>query len=181
MIIGIVGLKGSGKSTSADFLVESFDMKKATFAGPLKRAAIALFNLSEDDVYTQEGKKKKVFINSKFSSKGVMRAICEFAAITESEYINNAYVDFLDLTAHEVGLKFVKHTLPLFRGEMTVRQILQVLGTEGGRDVFGDNLWIDNLKKRVGAAGSVVIEDCRFVNEADVIHELSGYTIGCRS
>lgn len=43
MIIGLVGLIGSGKDTAADFLVDNFDFRRVSFAGALKDAVSAVF------------------------------------------------------------------------------------------------------------------------------------------
>ena len=51
MLIGLVGKKGSGKDTTADFLVEKFDFKKKAFADPLKSVVQKLFLLEKDDLY----------------------------------------------------------------------------------------------------------------------------------
>lgn len=52
-----------------------------------------------------------------------------------------------------------------------VRRLLQVLGTEAGRDLFGTNVWIDVLDKNVrkSTADLVVVTDVRFANEVDYI------------
>jgi len=44
MIIGILGLKGAGKDTIADYLVENYNYKKDSFAASLKDATAVMFN-----------------------------------------------------------------------------------------------------------------------------------------
>lgn len=44
MLIGIVGLKGSGKDTFANFFTKDFHFKKDSFAAPLKDMLSSLFN-----------------------------------------------------------------------------------------------------------------------------------------
>lgn len=43
MIIGLIGLIGSGKDTAADYLVESSNFQRISFAGALKDAVSAVF------------------------------------------------------------------------------------------------------------------------------------------
>jgi hypothetical protein len=50
VLIGIAGLKTSGKSTCANYLVEKGYLEKS-FADPLKKACIELFLLSDSQVY----------------------------------------------------------------------------------------------------------------------------------
>lgn len=61
-----------------------------------------------------------------------------------------------------------------------IRTYLQKLGKEGGRDVLGENVWVDAAMRRVDAAydegKNIVITDVRFPNELDRI-VLAGGTI----
>lgn len=43
MIVGFVGLIGSGKDTAADYLISSFGYSRDSFAGPLKDAVSSVF------------------------------------------------------------------------------------------------------------------------------------------
>lgn len=60
------------------------------------------------------------------------------------------------------------------------RRLLQVFGTEVGRDLFGENVWSDIMAKRVGAAldggHDVVVTGLRFINEVEAIINLGGET-----
>lgn len=59
-----------------------------------------------------------------------------------------------------------------------VRRLLQVIGTEGGRMLVGENVWVDILAKRFPDIGSddarYVITDCRFDNEVDFVRNHGG-------
>lgn len=54
-----------------------------------------------------------------------------------------------------------------------VRESLQHLGKEGGRDVIGEDVWVRALLRRY-AGGRWVISDVRFPNEANAIADLGG-------
>jgi hypothetical protein len=54
-----------------------------------------------------------------------------------------------------------------------VRRLMQVLGTEIGREMFGDNVWVDLAFKHIKAE-DVVFTDVRFPNEADAIRNAGG-------
>jgi len=58
-----------------------------------------------------------------------------------------------------------------------IRQFLQRLGTEGGRDVLGDSIWADTGLRRAEAHKRVVFADMRFRNEAQAIKAAGGKTI----
>lgn len=50
-IIALAGLKGSGKSTCANLLVNRFGGAKLSFAGPLKKVALEMLGLDYEQVY----------------------------------------------------------------------------------------------------------------------------------
>jgi len=55
-----------------------------------------------------------------------------------------------------------------------VRGQLQRIGTEVGRDMFGENFWVDYLIDNMPDGSKVVIPDVRFPNEADAILKMGG-------
>lgn len=51
-----------------------------------------------------------------------------------------------------------------------VRRLLQVLGTECGRDIIGPNVWVDIVARKIEEQpGDWVITDCRFTNELNFV------------
>lgn len=60
-------------------------------------------------------------------------------------------------------------------GGKTPRYAMQTLGTEWGRRLISDDLWIrvmeTNIRKH---SGKVVIDDCRFINEATMVKSSGG-------
>ncbi|MCY0946801.1 hypothetical protein [Streptomyces antarcticus] len=58
-----------------------------------------------------------------------------------------------------------------------VRPYLQRLGTEGGRAVLGENVWVDALLRDRETWGPTVITDVRFPNEADAIRAHGGLVL----
>lgn len=64
------------------------------------------------------------------------------------------------------------------RYNVSARWLLQRIGTEGCRAVFGQNFWIDQTLAMINRAGPglglAVIEDVRFCNEATAIRAAGG-------
>ena len=56
------------------------------------------------------------------------------------------------------------------------RYAMQTLGTEWGRNCMGQNFWVNIWKERA-ATGLIVVDDCRFSNEADAVRSLGGIVI----
>jgi hypothetical protein len=63
-------------------------------------------------------------------------------------------------------------------GGKTPRYAMQTLGTEWGRNCIVDDFWIRLWRRDVDAVlaggGRVVVDDCRFPNEAQAIRKLGG-------
>lgn len=74
--------------------------------------------------------------------------------------------------AHEIhGWEELKSVAPEVRG------LLQRLGTEVGRNMFGKNFWVDQAMKEARQYEKVVFTDVRFINEADTIINHGGKVI----
>jgi len=65
----------------------------------------------------------------------------------------------------EIGWEQAKSSAPSIRG------LLQRTGTEMGRELFGENFWVDQTFRKLEASGynKWVISDTRFPNEADAV------------
>ena len=55
-----------------------------------------------------------------------------------------------------------------------VRQLLQRLGTEVGREMFGEDFWVNAALDKAPDGSKIVFADVRFPNEADAIKKLGG-------
>lgn len=62
----------------------------------------------------------------------------------------------------------------------TPRELMQTLGTEWGRELVHPQIWLTITKLRIAAHGNatpIVIDDCRFDNEAKLVHALGGKVV----
>ena len=64
-----------------------------------------------------------------------------------------------------------------FGYEFTPRSALQLMGTEAGRDVFDENIWVYSMFRRMDHSKNYVIADVRFPNEIQKIKEDGGMII----
>ena len=64
-----------------------------------------------------------------------------------------------------------------FNYDVTPRYMLQLMGTEAGREVFHDGLWIHSMEQRVEKNENTVIADVRFANECDFIRSKGGFIV----
>lgn len=55
-----------------------------------------------------------------------------------------------------------------------IRPLMQRMGTEVGREMFGENFWVDLAIERIPDGSKVVFADVRFPNEAQAVKNLGG-------
>lgn len=58
-----------------------------------------------------------------------------------------------------------------------IRELLQRMGTEVGRNILGTDIWVETALKKVQPGGKYVITDVRFPNEFAAIEKLGGTTV----
>lgn len=146
IIVGLTGYAGSGKDTAARGLLWTGEWTHASFAAKLKEFA-----------YRQG---KHIYIAVHRGQPGY-----EAFNITDAPVVHVLYSEYVD----EVGLEVAKQN-------DQVRKLLQATGTDAGREVLGDNVWVDAAMDDL-PLGNVVFTDVRFPNEAAAIHDAGGYLI----
>lgn len=152
MIIGLVGLKGSGKDTVAAYLVKTHQFERRAFADKLKESFSALTGIP---VWEIENYK---------NDPGVFLGVgYETSNPTISGKIGDIVPPMPDRTWSPIS-------------QVTFREALQLYGTESHRDVFGEDFWLDQCMPVEGfyAGRAIVVSDVRFENEIQRIHTLGG-------
>ena len=134
MLIGIIGLQGSGKSTVSEIFQRKYGCEIDSFAKPVKDIAHIIFGWDRNLL---EGLTKE----------------------------SRDWRERVDLYWSEIMGK-----------EFTPRMALQMIGTDFGRNMIGDNVWVESLKYR-SRGKYVVISDVRYPNEAESIKKDGGFLI----
>ena len=138
MIIGLVGLKGSGKDTVADYFISHYDnWIKGSFADSLKDTCACVFGWDREllEGSTQDSRAWRETIDTWWSEK-------------------------------------------LNRQGFTPRVALQIVGTELWRNQFHDDIWLLSFEKKLlTIQENVIITDCRFSNEIELIRRLNGLIV----
>lgn len=145
-IIGVNGYARSGKDTTADILVEHCGFKRVAFADKLREAAYALNPIVTPDPW---GKKidSDFLLDQPTCNPFRLQAVID--RYTWDGYKNTAF-------------------------EQEIRGILQRLGTEVGRQILGESIWVDAVLNDLDDEGKYVFTDCRFANEAEAVTDLWG-------
>lgn len=120
MLIGLAGLKRSGKSTVAGML-RDYGFVEHSFAAPIRNAVADILGVS---------------------------------------------LEFLE--------ECKEHVIPALG--VTARSMMQTLGTEWGRRMVNDRLWLVSMAGRI-AGVDAVISDVRFDNEAEFIRQRGGKVV----
>ncbi len=170
-LVGIAGRKGSGKSTAADFLAEAYDYRIVSLADPIKRLAQAVFEIPRFNLWGPSAAREAQLAD---------------VADMHEYYWADAYDRSFRLLAPMLPDMFphLRHPvvawdlwrvwLDTWRGRprLTVRTVLQEIGTEWGRSLDCD-VWVRLAAADTGHA-RVVIPDCRFANECAHVRKNGG-------
>jgi len=125
--------------------------------------------------YKQSGKdtfarvliEERGYVNIKFADalKDMIRSVIRIQGVSEDEI-----EDMVEGGEKENYSKYL--------GGKSPRYAMQTLGTEWGRDIIGEDFWVNVTKNRIlSTKGNVIITDMRFHNECDLIKELGGTTV----
>lgn len=136
-IIGLVGLKGSGKDTTADYIIKNYpNWEKDSFAAVLKDITSVLF-----------GWDRKMLAGETVEDRAKREE--------KDEYWSNK-----------------------FGRDITPRNMLQFLGTDVLRTHLHEDIWVNALERKIlNTDKNVIITDCRFKNEIDMLRQLGAVII----
>lgn len=153
--VGIIGRRRVGKDTAADYLVREHGYARVGFADSVKEAALAI----DPIVYNVDPDSWEAY-NLELDKELVCADLW-------------GDIRLLDLVNHW-GWEKAKDLIP------EVRRLLQRIGDEAGRQIHGENTWIDPAMKKITAhrlvGRPVVVSDVRYANEAIALRE-SGFTL----
>lgn len=152
MIICLSGLKGSGKDTVGDILIQQRGFKRISFADPLKELCCTVTRLPIETFHDVNLKDKQFNEPLKLSIDIITHLAFEF---NEMGYRHVTPSTFL---------KYLNHSF------MTPRDILLLIGTEVGRNLVNNTIWLDLAIDKIKKTNShVVVTDARFQNERDLL------------
>lgn len=159
MILGLSGYARAGKDTAADILVSNHGYRRIGFADPVREMLSKLDPIvgntgSEILIPNQAEYERATPLNTKMW--------LDFPAL-------NCNIRLSDVI-RRVGWDNYKDTQYGFE----IREQLQRLGTDAGRNLLGENIWVHAALSDVDYNDNIVITDCRFPNEAQAIKDAYG-------
>lgn len=147
MIVGLAGYAKAGKDTFAGILVENRGFIKLSFAEVLRDCMVALNPIVGSEV--------KYVETSEHSTR-------RRATVEEFRYA--------DVIA-DIGYNQAKEDYP------EIRDLLQRMGTEVGRNLLGANVWVEAAMRNISPNRDYVCTDMRFPNEYVSIVQSGGITV----
>lgn len=183
-VIGIAGLARSGKSTAAAHLVKNHGFVRVRFADPLKAMARAL-GLNEEEVDGDLKEKPCANLthgNLKEMLEKVPEAFKALSVVFDMDddlphpLLFNRKVSFAAIALAGVITQVIAAGEK--NGGGTPRHLMQLIGTEWGRDCIHPDFWISLWQRTaydvLDHGGKVVCDDVRFENEVATIRKENG-------
>lgn len=170
----LCGRTGVGKDTIAN-LIRKYQPNSRTLslAAPLKEFAELLFAFTQEQLYGPSHCRNAPDPRSVIEVwSAARRRLPALGPAWLSEILPPPATHGYDTIAEvkALGNWFVTEQLHSVRaGQLIPRRILQTLGTDLGRDCFGQDTWVNCANRRAESYGSglTVITDGRFPNEAE--------------
>ena len=152
--IVLSGRKQAGKTTAADFIATSLRdarniVEITSFASPIKRFCIDVVGLTHEQVYGTDEQKN---------------SLTHIKWVNMPHEIRHRY-DFPN--TRQAGSGPYNDTTRTF---LTAREVMQLFGTDIMRNFFDYDIWATApfAKYKSSTLDYVIIDDCRFPNEADM-------------
>lgn len=187
-IIAISGLKNSGKSTVASMIEFLFNTPKifhsyfwykhqklilkkkiyktVAFADPIKEMLSHLLNMNREDFESREIKENCII---RFS---------DLYKIRTDEYRKAKEWEYIQTLPDSKFSKLAKEWNPELSEEywLSIRQVMQLFGTEIMRNILDDKIWINCVLNRSNK-NNLIISDLRFITEYEEIKKRNGFII----
>jgi hypothetical protein len=174
------------------FTIDSSLARIASFAAPLKRLAENVLGIEGDLVYGDDARKsaptdymwdrQHLWVRWINSAERSLTSISTGVVFPSSSEVVQSVTSEFQLWKF-CALQACEPT-GMRSGHMTVREILQILGTDVFRNTFDNAVWIRALERDVLTCGAslVLIDDVRFDGELEAVARMGGAVIrfeGC--
>lgn len=124
----------------------------------------------------------KAYSGKDFTADAIKQLFPDFKIykIAYADAVRNMLKSIVDVDAI---YKLNKKEEPIEGLGVSLRELMQSLGTDWGRHILGDNFWVNILNKRINdnsfltEADVIVISDCRFQNEIEYIINRAGIVL----
>ena len=190
MIVGISGKIGSGKDTIAKMIRYYSYRERGHIVTTLEDwLQLEELQLATDPAYNKWQVKK---FGGTLKDVVCLLTGCPREALEDESFKNKVigeewrYYTFTDLNTQEKFIysthkdayirkyRWLNPTSDIEEVDYTYRSLLQVLGTEAGRETIHPNIWVNSLMSKRTPTSNWLITDVRFENEAQAILDRGG-------
>ena len=151
----------------------SSDINNYSFADSLKEFCIDVLGFSREQCYGTDEDKNSL---SPYEWESLPLDI-------HLDYLDMSRLKYYMVNSVALPLKWLSFGkldfTPLKRGRMTVREVMQVLGTNFMRNCFSESIWIDSTFRKIESDNPKIalIPDVRFLSEVKSIINHGGHII----
>lgn len=164
MIIAFSGKKFAGKDTAAEGLIKTYKFKRIGLADKLKDICSTIFEIPRQDMDTPS-KKEIPFDKSIVITENHIQSLI-------TTFVEDGLVFDYQQAYTYISANFRNKTI------ISIRDLLQVVGTDICRRYIKDSIWLDYVDKIVqNIESDVVITDARFKNEREYLKSLGAVLI----
>jgi hypothetical protein len=164
MIVSFSGVKFSGKDTAAEGLIRSHKFKRLGLADKLKDICSTVFNIP------------RVHMDDPTMKEAPFTIPVSVSPIHIHELLSIISRDGYDFEFHSTYELLCKNFMG--RNLTSIREVLQVVGTDVCRNYIKDDIWLQYCKTIITTHdGDLVITDARFQNERDFLAQLGAVMI----
>jgi hypothetical protein len=183
MIIGIAGKAGSGKDLVAEYLVDAHEFTRVALADPMKRFVRCTMGVHERNLWGPSLQRSAMVAPSRDS----LHAVIDEAPIFTASLLSTSRPEVQARAANALVLWYLREVYAAVRqgDAVSLRHVLQTLGTEWGRESVHPEIWLEYHHQTVLALCKasydpadgvipaspeqidVVVPDIRFRNEVD--------------
>jgi len=163
MIVAFSGRKFAGKDTAAEGLIKRHKFIRVSLADELKDIASVVFHIPR--LWMDDPSKKELPFPT--------------PVIISSAHLEDL-IDQLELDGFKIKEEAQKSLYSSFIGKTlhSIREVLQVLGTDICRTYVKDSIWLEYFDRRISKInGNVVVTDARFKNERDHLKKLGAVLV----
>lgn len=171
MLVGIIGRKGSGKTTFSTFLSQNMSLPEYAFADPLKAYVHDLFGWEGDLLNDPLVKETPLFTDFVNVDQIELLLQKHFGMVNAPSKLWPSFRETLLDTLQEYGRGHpAAYNVLIYK--ISPRKAYQLIGTEVFQEVFGKNFWVD-----LAPTDNYIITDVRFEHEAQFIKDNGGTLI----
>lgn len=179
-LIGLSGAAGSGKDFAAQVLEQSAGLEIVSFAEPVYKSVSLLTGIPVDALQRRVTKEHTFFVeitNNNFCTavayvRDILRLIKSPLEARDEIY---SWLCFDVFPEHTTSPFFGVHGDTIGTLRISPRRLLELFGTEFGRNRITENIWLDLVAAKYGASKKgIVVTDVRFPNEDKWVKETGG-------